>query len=75
MNDQEYQEVAVAWSGTCSGCLATFVVYPHYEMLREDADVLADGPGEWDSFPSCFVCDSSIDWNGSDPVRSVIRNG
>ena len=74
MNNEEYAEVAVAWSGTCDGCAATHVVYPHAEMLREDAEVLADGPDEWDSFTSCFICDGSIDWNGSDPVSAVIRN-
>lgn len=74
MNEEEYEDVAVAWSGVCEGCLATYAVYPHPEMLREDAEVLAEGPPEWEAFPSCFICDGSIDWNGSDPVSAVIRN-
>lgn len=53
------------WWATCDTCLATTVVEPHPER---ETDV--PYPSEWDSFPVCMVCDSSLDWN-SDPARRV----
>ena len=64
----------MAWSGTCRDCLATWVVYPHYEADEDTVERISDGPGEWEGFSDCQVCDGTIEWNGSDPVGAVIRN-
>lgn len=58
----------MAYSGSCSNadCLAVYTVSPHDESPDEVVEQIAEGPDEWEAFTSCFVCDSSIDWNGND---------
>jgi hypothetical protein len=56
---------AVAWSGNCEDCDAIVIVAPYDDRTEE---IVADGPGEWESFPSCYLCGGSIDWVGSDPI-------
>lgn len=74
MNEKQYRKHAVAWSGTCDSCLTNYVVYPHPEADKDDAKEFAEGPDEWSGFTTCWVCDDSISWNGSDPVSAVIRH-
>lgn len=64
--------VRIAWSGTCENCLTCVTIYPHPEQEKDDYDRMADRD-EWDAFPACYVCDSTIQWNGTDPVSAVIR--
>lgn len=56
----------MAWSGNCRDCDAIVIIAPYDS--RTDRIVEA-GPDEWDTFPSCYLCDGSIDWNGSDPAK------
>jgi hypothetical protein len=66
----------MAYSGTCSNpdCSAMFVVAPHPETPDDVAEQIAKGPSGWENFTYCWVCDSSIDWNGNDPLPFVIRD-
>ncbi len=65
----------MAYSGNCSNpdCLAIYTVSPHDESPDESAERIAEGPDEWENFTYCFVCDSSIDWNGNDYLPVTIR--
>lgn len=67
----------MAYSGNCSNadCSAIYVVAPHDETPEDAAERIANGPdgGEWENFTWCFVCDSSIDWNGNDLLPMVVR--
>lgn len=65
----------MAYSGMCSNpdCLAMYTVAPHDEAPVDSVERIADGPEEWEAFTDCFVCDSSIDWNGNDPLPVTIR--
>lgn len=66
----------MAYSGVCANelCSALFVVAPHPESPDDVAAMIEEGPNEWEGFTSCWVCDSSIDWNGTDPLPMVIRD-
>lgn len=68
MTPEEYKE-AVEWFGTCRDCLAVVKVAPHDEGTISTRDLIAEGPDEWDSFSNCLVCEGTIDWDGSNPVR------
>lgn len=63
----------LAWSGNCRECFAIFVVAPHDETSEAGRERIAAGPNDWEAFASCFVCDGTIDWNGSDPLPITIR--
>lgn len=66
----------MAYAGTCSNpdCSAMFVVAPHPESPDEAAQQIAEGPSEWENFTDCWVCDSSIEWNGTELLPMVIRD-
>lgn len=66
----------MAYAGTCRNelCSAVFVVAPHPESPDEVAEQIAEGPDEWEGFTECWVCDSSIDWNGSESLPMTIRD-
>lgn len=68
----DFNEPRMAWSGTCDSCYAIVVVAANYETEDEDRRLIAEGPSDWNTFPSCYVCDGTIDWIGSDPVSSVM---
>jgi hypothetical protein len=66
----------MAYSGNCSNsdCIAVYVVAPHDESPDDAAESIANGPESWDdSFPDCFVCGQSIDWNGNDYLPLTVR--
>ncbi|AYN58678.1 hypothetical protein QEO74_gp12 [Arthrobacter phage Nandita] len=66
---REERERTAYW-GTCDDCLTTIVVYPHPDR---DTDLPDDE--EWEGgWPDCPVCDSSLDWEGTDPASHIIRN-
>lgn len=59
-----------AYWGTCEECLVTITVYPHPDR---GSDIPADE--EWEgSFARCPLCDNTLDWEGADPARDIIRN-
>lgn len=55
----------MAWGGNCRDCDAIVIVASNDGRTDK---IVADGPDEWDSFPSCYLCEGTIDWNGSDPA-------
>lgn len=67
------QERTAYW-GTCSNedCLTNMIIYPHEDAPRDLPD-----EDEWEDstfYIDCPVCDSSMDWGGTDPAESIIRN-
>lgn len=68
----DHNETRMAWSGTCENCYAIVVVAAHDETEDEDRELIATGPSDWSPFPSCYVCDGSIEWVGSDPVADAL---
>ncbi|WNM72278.1 hypothetical protein SEA_GUSANITA_59 [Arthrobacter phage Gusanita] len=59
-----------AYWGTCDECLITVIVYPHPDRA---GDIPEDE--HWEApFATCPLCDNSVDWEGADPVRDIIRN-
>lgn len=64
------REVLV-WSGNCRDCAAMVYIAAHDETPDDIRERINEG--DWESFPSCYACDGSIDWNGSDPLPLTIR--
>ena len=63
-----------AYWGTCSadGCLTSMVIYPHPDKPRD-----LPPEEEWEDstfWVNCPVCDSSMDWGGTDHAADIIRN-
>ena len=74
MNNNEYAE-SMAWSGNCDRCLTIHVVYPHPDSDVDARDRITEGPSEWEqAFATCFICEGDIEWNGSDPIASVVKH-
>lgn len=68
------REDRTAYWGTCSNeaCLCSLIIYPH-------PDARADLPDEeeWEDstfFIDCPVCDSSMDWGGTDHPADLLRS-
>lgn len=66
-------EDQMVYSGSCEDCYAVFHVAPHPESSDETVKLIEEGPDEWEAFPSCFVCDGRIEWNGNDPRWAVLK--
>ena len=62
----------MAWSGQCDTCFALTIVVASEETAAEDVDRISN---EWpETLPECLVvdCEGVIEWNGNDPVSSVL---
>lgn len=71
MSDQKRR---TAYWGTCDNndCMTSLVIYPH-----PDAPQDLPPEDEWEDstfYIDCPVCDSNIDWGGTDPAADIIRN-
>lgn len=64
------EDTRMAWGGSCAECGAVVIIYPGDDSSAETHELIADG--EWEGFPSCYVCDGTIEWNGSDPVHHLV---
>ncbi|QAY16103.1 hypothetical protein SEA_ELESAR_52 [Arthrobacter phage Elesar] len=64
------REQRTAYWGTCDECLITVTVYPHPDRGRDLPDS-EEWPGD---FAICPVCESWLEWEGSDPAKDIIRN-
>lgn len=68
------REDRTATWGTCSNqaCLTSMVIYPHADRQTDLPD-----EEEWDTpekFIDCPVCDSRMDWGGTDHPADIIIN-
>lgn len=64
------------WSGRCEGCgaLAFFGADAETETSRA-AEIATTWPGNYDDGGmswDCAACDGRIQWNGNDPIGSLI---
>lgn len=74
------REWRTAHWGTCSNqdCLCSMIIYPHPDRPTDlpDPDDDAD-EDQWATSPffiDCPVCDSSMDWGGTDHPADLLRS-
>lgn len=63
-----------AWWGTCSNedCLASMIIYPHPDRQTDLPD-----EDDWEDstfFIKCPVCNSSMDWGGTDHPADLLKH-
>lgn len=67
------KEERMAWSGQCDKCLTLYTIAPSDEASDDEQEAISR---EWPVEGDCFVqdCLGIIQWNGNDPIASVLKH-